>query len=289
MNADIPAVGLKVEQKFFLPNFLIIVFMTYGLIWVSVRGALQALSLDGIWQAQIEPSSEKCVWIFFIQQVFNGIVEWFFHRYTLHAPLLPFLSSLFVKHHKVHHMLTLVRVVDDKWKNNYAIDHPRKYRASYFPFYTYGVFVTVFFGAIVLAQVMLPTWPVLMVSVFSIGWSLVMYETIHMMDHWPSWFWHPIFRLKVVGGPAQRLYAFHEFHHELSSRFKANMNISGFVCGIPIADWIFGTLRFPKKSFIDGSTVDWSDITPPTPRFAWIRHLDELADRAAAEFHPEKK
>ncbi len=279
-----PSTTVKVEEKFSPWKFLIVIVTTFGIVEGIIKIVLHWLGFDWLWEVQLTPALGKAITIFLGQQVVNNFVEWFFHRYMLHSPLVPGFSRLFVQHHVVHHMLTLVRPVEEKWRNNYPIDHERKYRASYFPFYTYAAFSVAALGSICCVQALLPTWPVLFYAIASIGWSLMAYEFIHAAEHLPAGFWHWVFKLWFVGDFMQRLYGFHEFHHEWTSRFKVNMNISGFVCGIPLADWVFGTLRFPKKSFAQGTTVDWTDVDVPLPRFWWIRRLDKIADEKVLLF-----
>jgi hemolysin III len=292
MNTGIPVSVSKVEEKFSPWKLLIVISLTFGLYMMITRTVLEKLSLDNLWELQIHPIWWKALIIFAGWQLIDCFIEWFFHRYMLHAPIIGIFSRLFVQHHWIHHKLTNITQVNHpelegvkEFKNNYPIDDEKKYRASYFPFYTYTGFVVFSLGIIVLNQWLLPTWPVLVFAVVSIGWSLVMYEILHWIHHLPKvWDW--LCARKSIGTFCHRIYVFHELHHEWSTRYGANQNISGFLCGLPLADWLFGTLKIPKTQLFTGSIVIPEDIQVPIPRFKWIRQLDAYAARKVAAFRP---
>lgn len=56
-----------------------------------------------------------------------------------------------------------------------------------------------------------------------------------------------------------------------------NMAISGFVCGIPLADFVLGTFRLPRGVLDDGTAVVEGDTEPETPNLV-VRILDSVAD-----------
>lgn len=282
------------EEKFSPLRFLVINAVTLMVIVEMMKVILQWMSLDTLWQVQTHSAWWKVVVVFVVGQAANCFAEWFFHRYMLHSPLVPGFSRLFVQHHRIHHMLTNVQPVPvaktvkvtraKQWKNNYPIREERQYEASYFPDYSFAAFAGFALVVIIPIQALASTWPVLLVSVVSILWSLVMYEFIHAVDHLPMAFWEWIFKQKFIGGLGQRMYAFHLTHHEYASRFKWNQNISGFLLGIPLADWVFGTLKLPKEPFLHGTLVRRVDTWPPRPRFKWIHRLDEVAGRKVTQF-----
>ncbi len=273
----------KVEEKFSPLKFAVIITLSVtGVIFLSRWCLLKTAPY--IWTVQIKSVWWKYLLIFFVSQFRNCHAEWFFHRYVLHAPLVPFLRLLFVKHHWIHHIShTNVIPLPKGWKNEYPIINEAQYEASYFPWWTYFGFFGFASGIIAFAQFILPTFPIVLVEIFSIAWSLVVYEILHMIWHFPEEWWKSA--INRFGKVAEVVYSFHLYHHAhiKGSPFKANEAISGFVCGLPLADLMFGTWKRCKVLW-NGEKVDVPDLEVPVPHFWFIRKLDELAEQALERY-----
>src|SRR5471032_454411 len=94
--------GGKTEPKFSAPLFIITVA-------ISLAGlfGLLAFVAPTVWQAQLAASWQAMLATFLVFHLVAAFVEFFFHRYVLHAPLLPLLGR-FYKQHTLHHALTRV-------------------------------------------------------------------------------------------------------------------------------------------------------------------------------------
>jgi hypothetical protein len=70
-------------------------------------------------------------------------------------------------------------------------------------------------------------------------------------------------------------------HH---AHIKCNEAVSGFLCGIPLADIAFGTLKVPEVVFLDGAPVIKEDLDIPRPHFALLRWLDSKVEPSIIEY-----
>ena len=93
----------SVEEHFSLPLFLFTVVVSLA----GLTGLLWLLAPDAVWTAQISSSALHFIAAFLVIKMFNCFVEYGFHRYVLHKPVVPFLSR-FYKQHTLHHNLTRI-------------------------------------------------------------------------------------------------------------------------------------------------------------------------------------
>lgn len=263
-----------------MPRFLLSLFIL--IVILSLAGLLFVLALvaPAIWNVQLAASFPVIFGTFLVVHFVNAFEEFFFHRYVLHAPLIPFLAH-FYKQHTLHHALT--RVVTKKVagvgaqeglriENKYSIVEETQHRASFFPWYAllaFGIYSTPFF---ILAQWLLPSAPIFLAGFAAVAWSLFLYEVFHALEHLPFEKWRPFLEHPRWGQWWKMFYAFHLRHH---ADIRSNEAISGFF-GLPIADFVFGTWINPIALYEDGRIVEANEFKSPTPRF--IGWLDKLAD-----------
>lgn len=264
-------------RPFSLAFFGIIIVVSLATLFVALW-----LVAPSVWEAQIEARWWAILTVFLAAHLFNAFAEYFFHRYVLHAPLVPMLRR-FWKQHTLHHALTHVvrrgvqsaktsggRIVH----NNYPILHEEQHEASFFPWYSLFAFSLVATPLFAACQFLLPDAPIFLGGYIAIGWSLSLYEILHAIEHWSLKRWQPLLEHKRYGHFWKRVYAFHLRHH---ADMKSNESISGFF-GYPIADLVFGTWVNPMSMYQHGSEVPERDFEPPKPRF--IGWLDRLAARS---------
>ena len=77
------------SEEFSLPVFVLTVL-------ASLAGLLAALRLFApeVWSAQFLAPAWKGGLAFLLISLFNAFMEYFFHRYVLHMPVIPFLRRL---------------------------------------------------------------------------------------------------------------------------------------------------------------------------------------------------
>ena len=272
----------KVEPKFSPTLFIV----TIGLTLAGLFGLL-ALVVPQVWHAQLAAGWLALLAVFLGVHLVAAFVEFGFHRYVLHAPLLPLLSR-FYKQHTLHHALTRVGyqkskngaetpcLIENVAVNRYPIVEEPQFEASYFPWYSLSIFA--FLGTCVFAplQWAMPHAPIFLAGFLSIAWSLTLYEFIHAIEHWPQATWDRLVQHPTRGRFWRKAYAFHLRHH---ADIRCNEAISGFF-GLPLVDFIFGTYVDPETLYTHGRPVDPSQFASPRPRFGMIRWLDRRADAA---------
>jgi hemolysin III len=271
--------GGKIEPKFSASIFLITIAVTLAVLF----GAL-ALIAPGVWHAQLSASWASLIVVFLVVHCIDAFVEFGFHRYVLHAPLIPFLSY-FYKQHTLHHALTRVGYQKAKKgkpampclvENRYPIVDEKQHEASYFPWYTLAAFALLascFFAPV---QWLLPHTPVFLGGFLAIAWSLMLYELIHAVEHWPQATWDRLVAHPTQGRFWRKAYAFHLRHH---ADIRCNEAISG-VFGLPLPDLLFGTYVDPESLYRQGQQLDAKEFVSPQPRFGLIRWLDRQAEKA---------
>jgi hemolysin III len=271
--------GHKIEPKFSVTLFAV----TIGLSFAGLCG-LFALIAPGVWQAQLAASWWKLALVIVAGHCAAGTFEFFFHRYILHAPLIPFLSR-FYKQHTLHHALTRVGFQKGKKgqapmpylvENRYPIENEKQFEASYFPWYTLIVFAGL--GSFIFAPIqwLLPTYPIILGGWLGITLSLCLYELIHAVEHWPQATWDRLVSQPTTGRLWRKAYAFHLRHH---ADIRCNEAISG-IFGLPLPDWILGTYVDPETLYTHGRTAEPKEFISPQPRFAIIRWLDRQAEQS---------
>jgi hemolysin III len=265
------------EEKFSPWRFLLVIAVIFSAVLMLMRFCLP----QSLWYVQVHATSAQYVIAFTVSQVLNCFAEWYFHRYMLHAPLIPIslFHRFFKQHNDIHHRLTNVQAMPKDapvvWKNRFPIIEPKQYEASFFPWYAYLAFLAPLAPFAILIQLALPGWPILIVALASVGWSLCMYELIHAVEHLKMAFWEGVFKVSGIFG--EKVYSFHVVHH---AHIRCNEAVSGFLCGIPLADIFFGTLKVPQIVFRDGAGVIPDDLKIPKPWFRHLRVLDVMAKKS---------
>lgn len=257
------------EEKFSVLSFAVTITLTL----VPVFYILSFITPFAVWESQWNARWYQYLVIFLIAQFVNCFVEWAFHRYMLHAPVFPLCSKLYRSHHHIHHLKhTNVVPIRGKWKSDYPIEREEQHESSFFPWYSLLGFLSFAAPFACLFQWIFPTEPVLLMVIVSTVWSLVSYELIHAAWHWPAERWRYI--LSKYGKVAEIAYSFHLVHH---AHLKTNEAISGWVFGLPLADWLLGTYKTCKVLFLNGAPVLQEDLVIPKPRNI-VKLLDTFAE-----------
>jgi hemolysin III len=250
----------------FFINIVLSVVFCLGLI---------AMFLPSIWKIQINASWNMYLIVFVSAHFCFALFEHFFHRYVLHARLIPGLA-LFYKSHTKHHALTSIVLQKGRIRNVYPIIEEKQYEGSFFPWYSYVTFAAVVFFPLLLMQYVFSNTPIFIGGYTALAWSLILYEILHAFEHKPLEFWEP--KLEHPNAYKRRFwrkaYAFHLRHH---ADIKCNEGISGFF-GIPVADFLFGTWVDPETLYPHGSAGLAKEFISPRPIF-FIRWLDMWADK----------
>ncbi|PTX91658.1 hemolysin III family protein [Opitutus sp. ER46] len=263
------------HEEFSLPLFVLTVLVTLAGLFAAVR-----LLAPEVWDAQFIAPLGLGVVAFLVVSLMNAFLEYFFHRYVLHTPAVPFLRRLY-KQHTLHHALT--RIARRKGRdgrgilfieNKFPIVEPEQGEASFFPWYSLAVFGLVLTPVLALLQWLLPAFPWFLSGFLALALSLTLYEVLHAINHWPFEKWAPLIQHRQWGWFWRPVYAFHLRHHAVTD---CNESISGFF-GLPVADWAFGTIVIPQTIYEDGEEWKPEHFRSPSPR-PFIRALDRWADR----------
>lgn len=259
-------------------HFSLPLFITNIAVSLSIFLGLFWLIAPKQWRAETQASVSVFIITFLSVHILTAFVEFFFHRYVLHSPAIPFLSYLY-KSHTLHHSLTRVRLVggttEGTVENKYPIIEEKQHKSSFFPWYSFAVFASLGTPVFWLASLLFPTAPVFIAGYVGTGFSLVLYETIHAVEHWSLERWQKLLDHARWGRFWRILYAFHLRHHA-DRRYMSNESISGFF-GLPIPDWVFGTYVKSDELYRHGSIGEELSFQSPTPIWP-IRMLDRLAE-----------
>lgn len=270
-----PTIATHDEEEFSLPLFVLTVVAT-------LTGLLAALRLfaPAVWTAQFLAPLWKGAVAFVAISLVNCCMEYFFHRYVLHTPAIPFLRRLY-RQHTLHHALTRIARKPSRdgrgilfIENKFPIIEPEQTEASFFPWYSLAVFAAVLAPLLVLLQWLAPSFPWFIAGFAALALSLTLYEVLHAINHWPFEKWAPLIEHPFWGRFWQPVYAFHLRHHAVTD---CNESISGFF-GLPLADWLFGTCVIPQTVYAEGEEWSPEKFRSPSPR-KFIRWLDERAAR----------
>jgi hemolysin III len=269
----------RIEEKFSLPLFLFTVT-------ASLAALVLLLSLaapDAVWHTQLSAPWWQFAAVFLAGHLLTCFIEYIFHRYVLHKPVVPFLSR-FYKQHTLHHSLTRIgkrytaagRAVPFV-ENIYPVTEPEQGEASFFPWYTLAVFAAILTPLLVVMQWLAPSFPWFFGGYASVAFALALYEIFHAIEHWAFERWAPLIESKNFGWFWRGVYSFHLRHHAV---IDCNEAISGFFT-LPVFDWVFGTFILPKSLYVDGSEWEPAEFTSPRP-VALVRWLDKKSDELVA-------
>jgi hemolysin III len=263
-----------VIEKFSLPLFALTVLVTLAVL----LGGLWVL-LPDVWAAQFLAPLWKGVIVFLLISLVSAFVEYFFHRYVLHMPAIPFLRRLY-KQHTLHHALTRIARRQGRdgrgilvIENLFPIVEPEQGEASFFPWYSLGVFALIYTPLLLLLQWLFPSFPWFLAGFPSLAVSLALYEVLHAINHWPFETWEPLIQHPRWGWFWRPVYGFHLRHHAV---IDCNESISGFF-GLPVTDWVFGTCVIPQTVYAPGEEWTPDKFRSPQPRWI-IRKLDVWAE-----------
>lgn len=286
--AVLPAI--KIKRKAFVMSkhhegktkpFSLLFFVSVIALTLTVLFSLLWLIAPQIWKVQTSASITLLFFVILAVHLLNSFVEFFFHRYVLHAPVVPFLSY-FYKQHTLHHSLTRVRLKNisregtkQEVENLYPILEEEQHEASYFPPYSLFVFTLLATPLLAFLQWVFIEAPLFLGGYSAIAFSLVLYEMLHALEHLPIEKWKPLLDHKVYGKLWKVAYGFHLRHH---ANIDSNESISGFF-GFPIPDLVLGTYKKPDSLFEHRKPGEREWFESPKPLF-FIRWLDSLAKKS---------
>jgi hemolysin III len=273
--ADSASSPSHVEEEFSVPLFLFtLVASLAGLV-----GLLKVAAPDAMWQAQVSSTVWHFAEAFLAITMLNCFVEYVFHRYVLHKPVVPFLSH-FYKQHTLHHSLTRIgrrRTPGGRdvpyVENIYPILAEEQHEASFFPWYTLAIFAGIVTPLLLALQWLTPSLPWFFAGYAALAASLCLYEVFHAIEHWSFERWAPLIEHPQMGWFWRKVYSFHLRHHAV---IDCNEAISGFFT-LPVADVLLGTFILPKSLYVDGSEWKEEEFTSPRPS-ALIRWCDQKSD-----------
>ncbi|MFZ5495713.1 MAG: PAQR family membrane homeostasis protein TrhA [Verrucomicrobiota bacterium] len=286
-----PSHSAHAEEELSLPLF----FLTVALSLAGLVAVFWLAAPQPVWLAQVGAGAGQFAAAFLVMHLFACFVEYFFHRYVLHKPVVPFLSR-FYRQHTLHHNLTRIgrkRTPGGREipfvENIYPIVEPEQKEASFFPWFTLAAFGLIVTPVLALLQWLVPSWPWFFAGYAAMAFSLVLYEVFHAIEHWEFAKWAALIENPRWGRFWRKVYSFHLRHHAV---IDCNEAISGFFT-LPVADFLFGTWIFPKSLYTDGGEWEASEFTSPQPcRFIqWCdRASDEIVRnrRLAAQGAPTK-
>jgi hemolysin III len=264
------------EEEFSLPLFLFVVAVSFA----GVMGLVWLLAPASVWLAQVSGPAWKLIAAFLGFSLFNCFMEFFFHRYVLHKPVLKMLSY-FYRQHTHHHSLTRITrrrtpggLEVNFVENYYPIVTDEQKEASFFPWYTFLIFAAILTPFFALLQWVAPSFPWFLAGYLALAASLIIYEVFHAIEHWSFETWGPLIDHPRWGGLWRHIYSFHLRHHAV---IDCNEAISGFFT-LPVADWVFGTCIMPGVLYTHGQSSADKEFLSPKP-IAPIRWLDSLTDR----------
>ena len=267
-------------ERFSLPFFIFIITATLASLFFTLL-----VFFPDIWRGEAEASVTSIVAVVLITHFVGAFVEFFFHRYVLHAPVIPFLSYFYIQHTH-HHSLTRVAVRRGTLvvENHYPITEEKQHEASFFPWYSLLVFSVIATPVFALVKWCTPYLPVFIGGYCGITLSMCLYEVLHAIEHKPfdGW-WKPKIEHPHFGKMWEIAYGFHLKHH---MSIGSNESISGFI-GIPVPDFLFGTHIIPRVIYKHGTEIEPEDLVAPEPVF-FIRWLDRLAEMMVRRYRAKK-
>jgi hemolysin III len=264
-----------VEEQFSLPLFLV----TVGVSLAGLAALVRLIAPAAVWSAQRSASGWAWLAAFLAVTLLNGFIEYVFHRYVLHKPVIPLLRR-FYRQHTLHHNLTRIgrrRTPGGREvpfvENIFPITELEQGEGSFFPWYTLAIFAVLLTPVFALAQWLLPSLPWFFAGYSALAGSLLLYELFHAVEHWPFERWGPLIEGRRTGWFWRKVYSFHLRHHAV---IDCNESISGFFT-LPVADWVFGTFVLPRTLYADGEEWRPAEFASPRP-YALVRWCDARTD-----------
>jgi hemolysin III len=251
-------------EHFSLPQFLAVNIGTLAIIFAGLK-----LLTPVVWAMQINTPLPIIAATFVGAHLVNAFVEYFFHRYVLHAQVIPFFAH-FYQAHNTHHDLTKVEQVTIT-TNKFPITEEPQHESSFFPWWSLLVFSIFLTPIYALAWYLFPELPIFVAGYAALFWSMLLYELFHAAWHWPIETWTPLFAQKRAGRFWHYIYTFHLRHH---ANVRCNESVSGFF-GLPLPDLLFGTYLPSNTRFPDQTIVPTEEYRSPKP-YLLIRLLDNV-------------
>src|SRR5207302_382389 len=87
--SETPGASHRVEEQFSLPRFLFTVAASLA----ALVALLRLAAPDSVWHAQRSAAPWQFIAVFLAMHLFTCFIEYMFHRYVLHKPVVPFLSQ----------------------------------------------------------------------------------------------------------------------------------------------------------------------------------------------------
>jgi hemolysin III len=251
-------------EHFSLSRFLMVNIGTLAGIF-----ALLKVMFPAIWDHQISIPLCTVLGTFIFAHLVNAFVEYFFHRYVLHAQVIPFFKHFYVAHNHHHDLTDVKQVVVTS--NKFPIVEEPQHESSFFPWWSllvFSIFLTPFYIAL---WFIYPSLPIFIAGYTALFWSMLLYELFHAAWHWPITTWTLLFSRRYTGRFWHLVYTFHLRHH---ANVSCNESVSGFF-GIPLPDIIFGTYLKSQTRFPDQTFVPIEEYRSPRP-YLFIRLLDRF-------------
>lgn len=266
-----------------LESFSLSLFAFTLLATLAGLGLLLRFIAPATWHLQLIAPGWAFVVGFLVVNVMTAFIEYFFHRYVLHRPLLPGLARLY-RQHTLHHALTRIGRKPTRdgrglmvVENIFPIIEPEQGEGSFFPWYTLAVFGLALTPVFIALQWLVPAIPWFLSGFVGLACALTLYEVLHAINHWSLEKWEPLLHHRFFGRFWRSAYSFHLRHH---AAIDCNESISGFF-SLPITDWVFGTCIMPPTIYADGEEWEQANFVAPRPG-AFIRFVDRVADKTVA-------
>ena len=254
-------------EHFSLPLFFVVNVGTLAVLFAGFKILFPAL-----WMAQIATPLWLMAATFIGAHLVNAFVEYFFHRYVLHAKVIPFFAHFYDTHNTHHNLTDVTQVVVTS--NKFPIIEEPQHESSFFPWWSLLVFSLFLTPIYVAVWYSFPILPIFIAGYAALFWSMLLYELFHAAWHWPLSTWTPLFANRKLGPVWHRIYTFHLRHH---ANVRCNESVSGFF-GLPLPDVLFGTYLPSTTRFQDQSVIPKDEYRSPKP-YWFVRNLDRLLIR----------
>jgi len=260
-----------------------LIFAATTILEAAAFVVLFRLVLPEMARAEFSQPVKLLVWIFLLG-IPLSLFEYMYHRYLLHAAVLPFMSAMH-RAHSTHHSLTSVKApVDPRDPEQFVpvdsafpVEEDHQEESMMFPLYSLPIFIAVFLILLgIPLKLLFPNQPVLLAVISTVTLCYALYEVWHAVLHMPyERFWGPATTQWLGKRMFRRMYSFHLMHHW---RPSSNLAIVGF-WGVAIWDYAFKTHRRPENLPLKSGHVTYKDAMLAKPLWP-IRVLDGWKARA---------